>query len=67
MKLPAPKLKWKKGDIDAHIVLDNWTLIPPSFCKPILPHEIFEKFFTTQEMERIRSESSKYAQHKGNH
>ena len=49
MKLPAPKLKWKKSDIDAHRVLDNWTLAPPSFDEPILPHEIFEKFFTTEE------------------
>ena len=52
MKIPAPKLKWKKGYIDAHTVLDNWTLATPSFDKPILPHEIFEKFFTTEEMER---------------
>ena len=42
MKLPAPKLKWKKGDIDAHRVFDNWTLAPPSFDEPIVPHEIFE-------------------------
>ena len=66
-KLPAPKLKWKKSGIDANRVLDNWTLVPPSFGKPILPHEIFEKFFTTEEMERICLESNKYARHKGNH
>ena len=29
VKLPAPKLKWKKSDIDAHRVLDNWALAPP--------------------------------------
>ena len=67
MKLPAPTLKWKKGEIDTHRVLDNWTLAPSSFDEPIVPHEIFEKFFTTEEMERICLESNKYARHKGNH
>ena len=56
MKLPDSKLKWKKGDIDAHRVLDNWTLAPPSFDEPIVPHEIFEKFFTTKEMERCSTQ-----------
>ena len=65
-KLPASKLKWKKGDIDVHKVLDNWTLKKPSFEEHILPHEIFEKFFTTEEMERICLETNKYARHKGN-
>ena len=51
VKLPASKLKWKMGDIDAHRVLDNWTLAPPSFDEPIVPHEKFEKFFTTKEKE----------------
>ena len=67
MKLPAPKLKWKKGDLDAHRVLVNWTLAPPSFDEPIVPHEIFEKFFTTEDMERICLKSNTYARHKGNH
>ena len=67
VKLPVPKLKWKKGDLDANRVLDSWTLAPPSFDEPIVPHEIFEKFFTTEEMERIYLESNKYARHKGNH
>ena len=67
MKFPAPKPKWKKSDRDAHIVLDNWTLAPSSFGEPILPHEIFEKFFTTQEIKRICLKSNKYARHKGNH
>ena len=67
VKLPAPTLKWKKGDIDAHRVLDSWTLAPPSFDEPTVPHEIFEKFFTTEKMERICLESNKYARHKGNH
>ena len=66
-KLPASKLKWKKGDIDVHKVLDNWTLKEPSFEEYILPHEIFEKFFTNEEMERICLETNKYARHKGNH
>ena len=66
-KLPASKLKRKKGDIDVHKVLDNWTLKEPSFEEHILPHEIFEKFFTTEEMERICLETNKYARHKGNH
>ena len=66
-KLLGSKLKWKKGDIDAHKVLGNWTLAPPSFDEPILPHEIFEKFFTTEQMERICLESNTYAWHKGNH
>ena len=61
VKLPAPKLKWKKGDIDAHRVLHDWTYVP------ILPHEICKKFFTTEEMERMYLESNKYARHKGNH
>ena len=66
-KLPAPKLKWKKSEIDAHRVFDNWTLAPPFFDEPIVPHEIFEKFFTTEEMERICLETNKYSQHKGNY
>ena len=32
-----------------------------------MPHEIFEKFFTTEEMERICLESNKYARQKSNH
>ena len=63
VKLPAPKLKWKKGGIDAHRVLDDWTLVLPSFDEHIVPHEIFEKFFATEEMERICLESNKYARH----
>ena len=47
------KLKWKKGKMDVHRVLDNWTLTHPSFEKHILPNEIFEKILTTEEMERI--------------
>ena len=61
------KLRWKKGNIDTHSVLDNWTLSLPSFDESTLPHEIFEKFFTTEEMGRIYLESNKYARHKGNH
>ena len=57
----------EEGDMDVYRVLDNGTLTPPSFEEHILPHEIFEKFFTTEEMERIRLESIKYARHKGNH
>ena len=53
MKLLVSKLKWKKGKMDVHRVLDNWTLTHPSFEKHILPHEIFEKFLTAEEMERI--------------
>ena len=66
MKLLAPKLKWKKGNTDVHRVLNNWTLTHPSFEKHILPHEIFEKFFTTKEMEKIRLESNKYPRYKSN-
>ena len=44
MKLLAPKLKCKKGDMDVHTVLDNWTSTPLSFEEHILTHEIFEKF-----------------------
>ena len=61
MKLPVPQLKWKKGNLDVNRVLDSWTLAPPSFDEPIVPHEIFEKFFTTEEMERKCLESNKYA------
>ena len=51
-KLLVSKLKWKKGKMDVHRVLDNWTLTHPSFETHILPHKIFEKFLTTEEMER---------------
>ena len=67
IKLLAPKLKWKKGDMDLRKVLDNWTLTHPSFKKHILPHEIFEKFLTTEGIERICLESNKYARYKSNH
>ena len=53
MKLLVSKLKWKKGKIDVHRVLDYLTLTHPSFEKHILLHEIFEKFLTTEEMETI--------------
>ena len=53
MKLLVSKLQWKKGKIDVHRVLDNLTLTHPSFEKHILPHEIFEKFLTTEEMEKM--------------
>ena len=52
--------------MDVHRVLDNWTLTQPSFEKHILPHEIFEKFLTTEEMERICLQSNKYARYKSN-
>ena len=58
MKLLASKLKWKKGKMDVHRVLDNWILTHSSFEKHILPHEIFEKFLTTEEMKRICLESN---------
>ena len=64
MKLLVSKLKWKKGKMDVHRVLDNWTLTHPSFEKHILSHEIFEKFLTTEEMERICLESNKYTRFK---
>ena len=48
MKLLVSKLKWKKGKMDVHRVLDNWTLTHPSFEKHILQHEIFEKFLTNE-------------------
>ena len=67
MKLLVSKLKWKKGKIDVHRVLANWTLTHSSFEKHILPHEIFENFSTTEEMERICLESNKYARYKSNH
>ena len=54
------KLKWKKGNRDAHRLLNNWTLTHPSFEKHILPHKIFKNFLTTEEMERICLESNKY-------
>ena len=49
MKLLVSKLKWKKGKIDVHRVLDNWTLTHRSFEKHILPDEIFKKILTTEE------------------
>ena len=52
--------------VDAHRVLDNWTLAPPFFDKPILSHEIFEKIFTTEKMEKMCLESNKYTRHKSN-
>ena len=64
MKLLVLKLKWKKGKMDLHRDLDDWTLTHPSFEKHILPHEIFEKFLTTEEMERIYLESNKYGRYK---
>ena len=64
MKLLVSKLKWKTGKINVHRVLVNWTLTHPSFEKHILPHKIFEKFLTTEEMERICLESNKYARYK---
>ena len=67
MKLLVSKLKWKNGKIDVHRVFDNWTSIHPSFEKHNLPHEIFEKFLTTEEMERICLKSNKYSQYKTNH
>ena len=66
MKLLVSKLKWKKGNMDVHRVPDNWTLTHPSFEKHILPHEMFEKFLTNEEMERIGVESNKYIRYKSN-
>ena len=66
MKVLAPKLKCKKGNMDVHRVLNNWTLTHPSFEKHILPHEIFEKFLMTKEMEKICLKSNKYPQYKSN-
>ena len=66
MKLLVSKQKWQKGKMGVHRVLDNWTLRHPSFEKHILSPEIFEKFLTTEEMERICLESNKYPQYKSN-
>ena len=60
MKRLFSKVKWKKSKMDVHRVLDNWTLTHPSFEKHILPYEIFKKFLTTEDMERICLESNKY-------
>ena len=49
-----------------HRVLYNWTLTYPSFEKHILPHEIFEKFLTIKEMEKICLESNRYPRYKTN-
>ena len=38
----------------------------PFFEKHILPHEIFEKFLTTEELEKICLESNKYPRYKSN-
>ena len=67
MKLLVSKLKWKKGKMDVHRVFDNRTSTHPFFEKHILSHEIFKKFFTIEEMERIYLESNKYARYKSNH
>ena len=39
----------------------------PAFDESIPPYQMFEKFFTIEEIERICEESNKYAQSKGNH
>ena len=39
----------------------------PAFDESIPPHQLFEKFLTVEEIERICEESNKYAQSKGNH
>ena len=46
--------------------LSGWSLPEPVFDEAILPHQIFEKFFTMEEIEHICQESNKYAQSREN-
>ena len=66
IKLLAPKLKWNKGNTDVQRLLNNWNLTHPFFEKHILPHEIFEKFSITEQMEKVRLESNKYPRYESN-
>ena len=47
--------------------MNNWTEPMPSFSETIPPHEIFERFITNEELNRICEESTKYARMNGNH
>ena len=42
--------------------LSGWSISQPVFDEASLPLQIFEKFFTMEEIERICQESNKYAQ-----
>ena len=46
--------------------LSGWSIPEPVFDEATLPQQIFEKFFTMEEIERIYQESNKYAQSRRN-
>ena len=47
--------------------MNKWDLPPPTFDENLLPHQLFERFISNEELERICDESTRYARQKGNH
>ena len=58
---------WKNVDSSARKQLNEWNEPEPVFDQNLLPHELFEKFLSKIEIERICGESTKYARMKGDH
>ena len=47
--------------------MNRWNLPPPTFDENLLPHQLFERFITNEELEQIYYEYTRYARQKGNH
>ena len=58
---------WKQIDSCVRQQLHAWNKPAPVFEISLLPHELFERFLTNTEMERICIESTHYVSLKGNH
>ena len=66
-KNPEPPANWRGVDSTKRMQLNQWNEPNPTFHNNLQPHQIFELFFTHDEMERICLESTSYARQKGNH
>ena len=62
----AKKFTWKKKVMKKDKTLSGWSIPEPVFDEATLPRQIFEKFFTMKEIERICQESNKCAQSRRN-
>ena len=67
MHLEKTKPKWQHKDVNSDSLLNKWNLPPPSFDENLLPHQLFERFITNEELEQICDEYTRYTRQKGNH
>ena len=61
------KPKWQHKDVNSDSLFNKWDFAPPTFDDNLLSHQLFERFITNKELERICDKSTRYVRQKGNH